>query len=191
MTDEGTTTDKGAEEGGKGDEFTPITSQDDLDRILGARLAREREKYADYADLKAAKTEYDKLLDAAKTEQERAVEAARNEGKTEALTLANTRLISAEARALAATAKFRNPNLAVKGISLDDIKVNDDGSVDADAIKARLKELSDADPYLIDDKKAPRPDASQGGGKTKTKTESLTALDGKSLYERMHPKKTA
>ena len=34
--------------------FEPITSQEDLDKIVGARLAREREKYADYDDLKAA-----------------------------------------------------------------------------------------------------------------------------------------
>lgn len=34
--------------------FDPITSQEDLDKIVGARLAREREKYADYDDLKAA-----------------------------------------------------------------------------------------------------------------------------------------
>ena len=34
--------------------FTPITSQEDLDKVIGARLAREREKFADYDDLKAA-----------------------------------------------------------------------------------------------------------------------------------------
>ena len=34
--------------------FTPITTQEDLDKVIGARLAREREKYADYDDLKAA-----------------------------------------------------------------------------------------------------------------------------------------
>lgn len=32
--------------------FTPITSQDQLNSVLAARLRREREKYADYADLK-------------------------------------------------------------------------------------------------------------------------------------------
>lgn len=37
-------------------EFTPINSQEDLDKILGARLARQKEtleaKFADYDDLK-------------------------------------------------------------------------------------------------------------------------------------------
>ena len=41
--------------------FTPITTQEDLDKVIGARLAREREKYADYDDLKAAAS---KLADA-------------------------------------------------------------------------------------------------------------------------------
>ena len=41
--------------------FTPITMQEDLDKVIGARLAREREKYADYDDLKAAAS---KLADA-------------------------------------------------------------------------------------------------------------------------------
>ena len=34
--------------------FTPITTQEDLDKVIGARLARERDKCADYDDLKAA-----------------------------------------------------------------------------------------------------------------------------------------
>lgn len=41
--------------------FTPITTQEDMDKVIGARLAREREKYADYDDLKAAAS---KLADA-------------------------------------------------------------------------------------------------------------------------------
>lgn len=41
--------------------FTPITTQEDLDKVIGARLARERDKYADYDDLKAAAS---KLADA-------------------------------------------------------------------------------------------------------------------------------
>lgn len=37
--------------------FEPIESQEDLDKIVGARLAREREKYADYDQLKATAEE--------------------------------------------------------------------------------------------------------------------------------------
>ena len=38
--------------------FEPITTQEDLDRIIGDRLARERAKYADYEELKAAADKY-------------------------------------------------------------------------------------------------------------------------------------
>ncbi|MBX3311710.1 MAG: hypothetical protein KF916_02265 [Microbacteriaceae bacterium] len=33
--------------------FTPITSQEDFDKAIQARIAREQSKYSDYADLKA------------------------------------------------------------------------------------------------------------------------------------------
>lgn len=179
---------------GKADEFTPITSQADLDRVLGARLARERErtaeKLAEVETLREKAAEYDKAVEAAQTEQEKAVKAAREEGKTEALTTANTRLVNAEARALAAEAKFRNPSLAVRGIELKDVKVNDDGTVDQDAIKSKLKALSDADPYLVDDGKPgkPKPDRSQGGGGA---ADTASVSRGKEMYAERRGTKTA
>lgn len=168
--------------------FEPITSQDDLDKRLGERLARERAKFADYDDLKKKADEHDKAIEAARTDQEKAVEAARTEGKTEALTAANSRLVSAEARALAAEAKFRNPALAARAVDLKGVTVNDDGEVDAEAIKAKLKELSDADPYLIDDGKKPaaKPDKAQGGAASKGEA---TVAGGRDLYEERHGKK--
>lgn len=169
--------------------FTPITSQEELDKVLGKRLARERERYADYDDLKTKAAEYDKALEAAKTDQEKAVEAAREEGKTAALQAANARLKEAEARALAAAAKFRNPNLAVKALDLSDIKVGDDGAVDADAIKDKLKALSDADPYLVDDGKGrPKPDRAQGGAGGETKASVAAGAD---LYAERYKKTSA
>lgn len=48
-------------------DFTPIESQEALDRIIGERLAREREKYSDYDDLKA-------LAQNTATAEEKAVE---------------------------------------------------------------------------------------------------------------------
>ena len=44
--------------------FTPITSQEQLDRIIGERVKREKEaaakKYADYDDLKVKAADYEK-----------------------------------------------------------------------------------------------------------------------------------
>ena len=50
-----------AKENTGSEDFTPITSQADLDKIVGARLAREKQKYADYETLreKAAKADKD------------------------------------------------------------------------------------------------------------------------------------
>lgn len=65
--------------------FTPITTQEDLDKVIGARLAREREKYADYDDLKAAAS---KLADAearlAQIDAQAALDKIRNDVAQEA-----------------------------------------------------------------------------------------------------------
>lgn len=65
--------------------FTPITTQEDLDKVIGARLAREREKYADYDDLKAAAG---KLADAearlAQIDAQAALDKIRNDVAQEA-----------------------------------------------------------------------------------------------------------
>lgn len=59
-----------------GESFTPITSQEDLNRVLAARLEREREKFSDYEDLRAKAEKFDAAEDAAKTELQRATERA-------------------------------------------------------------------------------------------------------------------
>ena len=56
--------------------FEPITSQEQLNALLGERLSRERAKYADYDDLKAKAGELDKLTEANKTELQKAQDAA-------------------------------------------------------------------------------------------------------------------
>ena len=65
--------------------FKPITTQEDLDKVIGARLARERDKYADYDDLKAAAS---KLADAearlAQIDAQAALDKIRNDVAQEA-----------------------------------------------------------------------------------------------------------
>lgn len=74
-------------DGGEENGFQPITSQADLDRLIGERLSRERAKFADYDDLKAAaeklgqieesnKSEIQKALERAEAAEKRAEEAA-------------------------------------------------------------------------------------------------------------------
>ena len=56
----------------EGEAFTLITSQEKLNRIITARLFRERQKYADYDELKAASERLAKIEEASKTDLERA-----------------------------------------------------------------------------------------------------------------------
>lgn len=72
-------------------EFTPIQSQDDLNKVINDRLRREREKFSDYEDAKRKASEFDKLQEKNKTdlekEQTRATEAEKRAEAAEAKTL--------------------------------------------------------------------------------------------------------
>lgn len=52
--------------------FEAITSQEQLNRVIGERLARERVKYADYEAFKAKALKFDEIEQANKTELEKA-----------------------------------------------------------------------------------------------------------------------
>ncbi|WP_305780014.1 capsid assembly scaffolding protein Gp46 family protein [Nocardia nova] len=51
--------------------FQAITTQADLDRIIGRRVAQERSKYSGFDDLKAKASKYDELEEAKKTNEQR------------------------------------------------------------------------------------------------------------------------
>lgn len=55
-------------------QFEPITSQEEFDRRLADRLRREREKYSDYDDLKAAASRLAEIEEANKTEEQKRAE---------------------------------------------------------------------------------------------------------------------
>ena len=174
--------DKSGDDGDKSGEYKPPDTQADLDRIISDRLARERAKYADYADLKKKAEEFDKTAEAAKTEQQKAVDAARKEGEAAAAERANSRLVAAEARALAAEGQWRvSPAAVVRQLDLSGVNVSDSGEVDAVAIKAALADLAKSEPGLVDDGKArPKPDPSQGGGGEMDKP---SVSRGREMYE--------
>lgn len=73
-TTDGTTTETSGSTSTAGDEFTPITSQEDLNRVIGERVKRAESKFGDYKDLKAKASKYDELEQANKTEIEKATE---------------------------------------------------------------------------------------------------------------------
>lgn len=61
----GESTDQGSEE------FKAPASQEELDRIIAARLDRERKKFADYNDVKARAAKLDELEEASKSETQK------------------------------------------------------------------------------------------------------------------------
>lgn len=85
--------------GAKPPEPAKTFTQDDLDKKIEARLKREREKYADYEDLKKARDELEELKKGQMTEQEKLKaeldkakkDAAEAAAKSEALELERTK----------------------------------------------------------------------------------------------------
>jgi hypothetical protein len=91
MTEETKTDDKKSDED-KADEFKPITSQEDLDKLIGARINQVKSKFADYDDVKTKAAEFDKAQEASKSELQKAADrAAQAEKERDTLQQANWR----------------------------------------------------------------------------------------------------
>lgn len=56
--------------------FSAITSQDEFDKRISERIARERAKYADYDDLAKKASELDRISESQKSEAQKAIERA-------------------------------------------------------------------------------------------------------------------
>ncbi|MCK2034478.1 DUF4355 domain-containing protein [Microbacterium sp. KSW4-4] len=78
-------------------EFQAITSQEDFDKAIQARIARERSKFSDYDDLKAKADKFAEWENAQKTEAQKAQEALEQAQRE----LAETRLQAARAEVAA------------------------------------------------------------------------------------------
>jgi len=138
--------------------------RDALDKERSLRKDAERRA----KDGDTHRTKLEALEAASRSDLDKAVDAARKEGAQTVLTAANRRLVLAEARALAAEARFRSPQVAVRSLDLTDVTVAEDGTVDTGAITAALTRLAADEPYMVDDgaPRTPRPDPSQGSGRT-------------------------
>lgn len=137
---------EGGNDGGGGDEsFT----QADVDRIVQERLARERQKYSDYDDVKAKAERYDEL----EAEQQSDLEKAEREAeqlRQENEQLKQQQTSSRRRRALeraAAEAKFHDPADAAAQIDEDLLEVDEDGNVtNAEAL---VSDLAERKQYLV------------------------------------------
>jgi hypothetical protein len=57
-------------------EFKPITSQEELNKLIGERIGKVKSQFADYEDLKTKASEFDKIAEAQKSELQKAQERA-------------------------------------------------------------------------------------------------------------------
>jgi hypothetical protein len=100
--------------------FTPIESQEDLDKLIGRRIYEERAKFANYDELKAAADELAEIRKAGETDLER-VTGERDTFKTSAdtLTAENARLKVALEKKLPADLIDRLRGNTVEELSAD------------------------------------------------------------------------
>ena len=131
-------------------------TQAELDAILAGRLA----KFSDYDAIKA---ELDKVKRESETETEKAIREARAEATSEALKKANARVVTAEARAIAAAEGWLYPNDAPRYLDIDAIAVNDSGEVDEGALKKALADAVKDRPALLKSDKPEVPAPSNAG----------------------------
>lgn len=156
-------------------------TQEDVDRAVTDRLARERKKYGDYDDLKAelarlksaeeerqkAEMSVSERLEAEKAAAIQAAEDAKAE-LSKTVSAANQRLINAEFRDVARELKLRPDALksALKLVDLSAVEVDDEGNVKGleDAVKALIED----NPYMVEQpKKEPKTIGDPSGGETK------------------------
>jgi hypothetical protein len=177
-------TDGGDDKGAKPDadkgkkEFEPITSQDDLDRVIGQRVAREREKTKDYDELKKAADELKELKEKQKTADEKALDAAREEGRSQVRgELHQERALTALDKALAGRAL--NTHSALIGLDPKQF-LNSEGRVDDEAIKNWVAANT------TEAKKLQEKDDAQG----KRGESTGSVQGGRDLYAERHPSKS-
>lgn len=148
--------------------FTPITSQEDLNRVIADRISRERSKFADYDDLKAAATRLAEIEQASKSDLEKAQEAAATANATAAKAQQDAlRMRVALTKGLPATL-------------VDRLHGTNEQELTADA-EELLKLVA---PAAAQQSAAPRPDLTQGtgsGGATASPAADFAAFLGKQL----------
>lgn len=122
---------------------------DDVNRIVQDRLARQKEKFSDYDDLKAKAAKFDEVEQQQKTELERANERAATLERdlAEATAARQDSLLRAAVISEAAKRSVHDPDAALALVDRSLLEFADDGTPSniADAMDSLLK----AKPYLV------------------------------------------
>jgi hypothetical protein len=160
-TDGGAGGSGGSDDGGEGNEPPTKTesktfTQEDVDALIGKRLAQERRQWE--ADAKQA-AEREKMDEA---ERLKAEKADAEKAAADRVAAANQTLVKADAKvaAIAAGVKAERIDAFLRHVDTADIAVDDDGSVDGAAVKAAVdKALADVPEF----KAAPGTPGRSGG----------------------------
>ncbi len=139
-----------------------------MDRIVKERLKREREKYADYGDLKKQAEKWAEHEEAQKSEIQKAHERAEQAeaARDEALAAANERLLKAAFVAQAAQLNVAHPEDAYMLADLSEVEITDDGAITG--VEEAVKTLLEAGRLVVRKGAAPSLDGGAGGGKSAT-----------------------
>jgi Spy/CpxP family protein refolding chaperone len=125
-------------------QYTPPASQADLDRIVEQRLARERQKYADYDAVKQRAEAYDALELELSSDMDKAARAASEDGYNAAMALAVPRVVRAEFKAEAKGVLTPEQLDAL----LEDVDLTryatDDGEPDSERIQQKIAKFAPA-----------------------------------------------
>ena len=133
--DDDVTDDVHDDDDGPGSNYQPPATQDDLNRIIEQRLARERAKYADYDQLKADADRMRELEYELQSETEKAVQSAEKDAAQRAQSQFLPRLVQAEMKA-AAAGRIPADELADLIEPLDLSKFVQDGEVNTARVAA-------------------------------------------------------
>lgn len=157
--------------------FTPITSQEALDHLVGERLARERTKFADYDDLKAKAEKLATLEDANKTAEQRTAEQ---------LAALQQRVEESEKKAAAASQAALRASVAnTKGVP--------EGLLPADGTREEMEAKADELTAWAKQNGGGGlgPGAAPTGGNGEGNGKSGGTAAGRELFEARHNKKTS
>jgi hypothetical protein len=152
--DPNTKTTPNEEDGGKAPEYTPPATQAELDRIVEARLAKERKKHPavdEVTQLREKAAAWDKAQEEGKSELEKA-QARAEAAEKEAAALKTQKQIASWAEEVAKASGV--PANALRGNTKEEIEAH------AESLKPLLGK--DKDPVVDGDGK--QPPASAGGG---------------------------
>jgi hypothetical protein len=124
-------------------------TQADLDKIVKERLQREREKYANFDELKAASDELAKIKESQLSETEKLTKklAELETAKTQAETRTRETLIRSAVISEAAKLNFNDPEDAYRLIDVAGLQLSDTGKVEGAAEAVKL--LAESRKYLI------------------------------------------